>query len=85
MSGDQHRQGALRPTVVVFGCGGVGLSAIQGARLVGARRIIAVDPLESKLEYARHFGATHTVNAGDDPVAAVRELSGGWVRTTVSR
>ena len=65
-------------TVVVFGCGGVGLSAIQGARLVGARRIIAVDPLESKLEYARHFGATHTVNAKDDPVAAVRELSGGW-------
>ncbi|MBP6229907.1 MAG: zinc-binding dehydrogenase, partial [Pseudomonadales bacterium] len=63
---------------VVFGCGGVGLSAIQGARLVGASRIIAVDTLESKLEYARHFGATHTVNAKDDPVAAVRELSGGW-------
>ncbi len=54
------------------------LSAIQGARLVGARRIIAVDPLESKLEYARHFGATHTVNAKDDQVAAgVRRLSGG--------
>lgn len=65
-------------TVVVFGCGGVGLSAIQGARLVGAKRIIAVDMLESKLEYARHFGATHTVNAKDDPVAAVKELTGGW-------
>jgi S-(hydroxymethyl)glutathione dehydrogenase/alcohol dehydrogenase len=65
-------------TVAVFGCGGVGLSAIQGARLVGAKRIIAVDLLESKLEYARHFGATHTVNAKDDPVAAVKELTGGW-------
>ncbi len=65
-------------TAVVFGCGGVGLSVIQGARLVGARRIIAVDMLDSKLEYARHFGATHTVNAKDDPVAAVKELTGGW-------
>ena len=64
-------------TVVVFGCGGVGLSAIQGARLVGAKRIIAVDTLDAKLEYARHFGATDTVNAKDDPVAAVRELTGG--------
>ena len=70
----------VRPgsTVAVFGCGGVGLSAIQGARLVGARRIIAVDMLESKLGYARHFGATHTVLAGDDAVAAVIEASGGW-------
>lgn len=65
-------------TVVVFGCGGVGLSVIQGARLVGARRIIAVDMLDSKLEYARHFGATHTVNAKDDPVAAVKDLTDGW-------
>lgn len=65
-------------TVVVFGCGGVGLSVIQGARLVGARRIIAVDMLDSKLEYARHFGATHTVNAKDDPLAAIKDLTGGW-------
>lgn len=64
-------------TVAVFGCGGVGLSAIQGARLVGAKRIIAVDMLDSKLEYARHFGATHTVNAKDDPVAAIKEMTGG--------
>lgn len=65
-------------TVAVFGCGGVGLSVIQGARLVGARRIIAVDLLDSKLEYARHFGATHTVRADGDAVAAVRELADGW-------
>ena len=70
----------VRPggTVAVFGCGGVGLSAIQGARLVGAKRIIAVDMLEAKLEYARHFGATHTVNAADNPVEAIKELTGGW-------
>lgn len=70
----------VRPggTVAVFGCGGVGLSAIQGARLVGAKRIIAVDMLEAKLEYARHFGATHTVNAAENPVEAVKELTGGW-------
>ncbi len=70
----------VRPgaTVAVFGCGGVGLSAIQGARLVGAKRIIAVDMLDSKLEYARHFGATHTVNAAEDPVEAVKQLADGW-------
>jgi S-(hydroxymethyl)glutathione dehydrogenase/alcohol dehydrogenase len=64
--------------VAVFGCGGVGLAAIQGARLVGARQIIAVDRVDSKLDYARHFGATHTLNAKDDPVAAVQELTAGW-------
>ncbi|HLS82453.1 MAG TPA: Zn-dependent alcohol dehydrogenase [Steroidobacter sp.] len=65
-------------TVAVFGCGGVGLAAIQGARLVGARQIIAVDLADHKLEYARRFGATDCVNAGEDPVAAVKALTGGW-------
>ena len=65
-------------TVAVFGCGGVGLSIIQGARIGGARQIIAVDMFDSKLEMARAVGATHTVNSGnDDPVKAVRELTGG--------
>ncbi len=68
----------LGATVAVFGCGGVGLAAIQGARLVGAKRIIAVDMLDAKLDYARQFGATHTVNAKEDAVAAVKELTGGW-------
>lgn len=46
-------------SVVVFGCGGVGISAIQGARIAGASAILAVDMVESKLEQAKHFGATH--------------------------
>lgn len=46
-------------SVVVFGCGGVGISAIQGARIAGASAILAVDTVESKLEQAKHFGATH--------------------------
>ena len=66
--------------VAVIGCGGVGLSVIQGARLQHARQIIAVDVNPKKLEQARQFGATHTVNAGDgDPVAQVRTLTeDGW-------
>ena len=50
-------------TVAVIGCGGVGLNAIQGSALAGARTIVAVDVLDNKLEMARRFGATHTVNA----------------------
>jgi S-(hydroxymethyl)glutathione dehydrogenase / alcohol dehydrogenase len=65
-------------TVAVFGCGGVGLSIVQGARIGGARQIIAVDVFASKLELARRLGATHAVDAGqDDPVEAVRTLTGG--------
>ena len=67
-------------SVAVFGVGGVGLSAVQGAYLSGARQIIAVDLLEAKLGTAREFGATHGVNASEeDPVAAVQRLSGGGV------
>jgi len=65
-------------TVAVFGCGGVGLSIVQGARIGGARQIIGVDIFESKLEMARRVGATHVVNsAQDDPVKTVRALTGG--------
>jgi S-(hydroxymethyl)glutathione dehydrogenase/alcohol dehydrogenase len=67
-------------SVAVFGCGGVGLSIIQGARSGGARQIIALDRFDSKLEFAKQFGATHTVNTSDvDAVEAVRELSKGGV------
>jgi S-(hydroxymethyl)glutathione dehydrogenase/alcohol dehydrogenase len=67
-------------TVAVIGCGGVGLSAINGAAIAGAARIIAVDMVPSKLELARKFGATDVVNAKDnDPVQAVQELTGGGV------
>ncbi len=66
--------------LAVIGCGGVGLNAIQGARLVGASRIIAVDLNPAKLERAREFGATDVVDASaDDPVEAVLSLSDGGV------
>ncbi|MBV8537987.1 MAG: Zn-dependent alcohol dehydrogenase [Alphaproteobacteria bacterium] len=74
------RTAGLQPgqTVAVFGCGGVGLSIIQGARIAGARQIIGVDMFASKLETARRLGATHFVDASqDDPVKAVRKLAGG--------
>jgi S-(hydroxymethyl)glutathione dehydrogenase/alcohol dehydrogenase len=65
-------------TVAVFGAGGVGLSAIQGARIGGARMIIAVDVVESKLATARELGATHVVDASShDPVQAIIDLTGG--------
>ena len=57
-------------TVAVIGAGGVGLNAIQGAAIAGAARIIAIDVLDDKLEAARSFGATHTVNAKTDDLAA---------------
>ena len=66
--------------VAVFGAGGVGLAAIQGARIGGARMIIAVDTVDSKLATARELGATHTVNAkADDPVKAIRAMTRGGV------
>jgi S-(hydroxymethyl)glutathione dehydrogenase/alcohol dehydrogenase len=65
-------------SVAVWGAGGVGLSAIQGARIAGARMIIAVDVVESKLAFAREMGATHIVDGSSrDPVDAVKELTGG--------
>jgi S-(hydroxymethyl)mycothiol dehydrogenase len=65
-------------SVAVIGCGGVGDAAVMGARLAGARRIIAVDVDDRKLEWARGVGATHTVNSREsDPVEAVRELTEG--------
>jgi S-(hydroxymethyl)glutathione dehydrogenase/alcohol dehydrogenase len=72
----------VRPgeTVAVLGCGGVGLAAINGAAIAGAGRIIAVDVVGSKLNLAKHFGATDVVNAKDgDTVAQVMELTKGGV------
>ncbi len=67
-------------TVAVIGCGGVGDAAIAGANLMGARRIIAVDRDERKLEWAREFGATHTVLVGEgtDVVAEIQALTDGF-------
>ncbi len=72
----------VRPgeSVVVFGLGGVGLSAVMGAKLAGAYPIIAVDTQPAKFELAQRLGAGHTLNALDgDPVKAVRALTGGGV------
>jgi S-(hydroxymethyl)glutathione dehydrogenase / alcohol dehydrogenase len=67
-------------TVAVIGCGGVGLSIIQGCRIAGANRIIAVDTLPWKLELASKVGATDTVNGLDgDAVEAVQALTSGGV------
>jgi S-(hydroxymethyl)mycothiol dehydrogenase len=65
-------------SVAVIGCGGVGDAAIAGAALAGASIIIAIDRDDTKLDWAKDLGATHTVNASSvDPIAAVRDLTGG--------
>jgi S-(hydroxymethyl)mycothiol dehydrogenase len=65
-------------SVAVIGLGGIGLAALQGAKIAGADRLIAVDVAPSKLEWASRFGATDVVDAvADDPVDAVRALTGG--------
>jgi S-(hydroxymethyl)glutathione dehydrogenase / alcohol dehydrogenase len=67
-------------TVAVIGCGGVGLNVVQGAAIAGASKIIAVDLLDNKLDYASSFGATHLVNGSNgDAVEQVRDLTGGGV------
>ena len=66
-------------TVAVIGCGGVGDAAVLGARLAGAKTIIAVDVDDRKLAWAREFGATHTINSRNaDAVEGIRELTGGF-------
>jgi S-(hydroxymethyl)glutathione dehydrogenase/alcohol dehydrogenase len=78
--GGAVRAGGVRPenSVVVIGCGAVGLSAVQGARLAGATTIVAVDLNPLKLELAETVGATHVVDArSDDPVRIVRGLTHG--------
>ena len=77
---------AARPgmRVAVFGCGGVGLNVIQGAALVGASRIIAVDIYDHKLEFAYKFGATDVINSREvEPVEAIKELTGDGVDMAV--
>ena len=65
-------------SAAVFGCGGVGLNAIQGCAIAGATTIIAVDLLDNKLDMAREFGATHTVNSSrEDPTERIVELTDG--------
>jgi Zn-dependent alcohol dehydrogenase len=74
----RHAKIEAGSNVLVIGCGGVGLNAIQGAMLSGARVIIAADILDNKLEMAKTFGATHTINTNtnEDPVKKVKEITG---------
>jgi S-(hydroxymethyl)glutathione dehydrogenase/alcohol dehydrogenase len=79
-AGAAMRTAGIQPgqTVAVFGCGGVGLSIIQGARIAGAKQIIAVDQFDSKLEMAKTVGATQTVNSTtEDAIEGVRRHTGG--------
>lgn len=65
-------------SVVIIGCGGVGLSAVQGARIAGAEPIVAIDPVGEKLDLARSLGATDVVDArSDDPIGEVFDITGG--------
>jgi S-(hydroxymethyl)glutathione dehydrogenase/alcohol dehydrogenase len=64
-------------SVAVFGCGGVGLNVIQGARIAGAQRIVAIDTVQGKLEMAKQFGATDTLLSTEDPVKALKKMTGG--------
>ena len=74
----RHAMVEAGSSVVVVGVGGVGLNAVQGARLAGAKTIIAVDLLDNKLQMATQFGATHIINASrEDVVKRVREITGG--------
>ena len=65
-------------SIVIYGCGGVGLSAVMGAKLAGAGKLIAVSRSQYKLDMAKELGADHVVNPNDgDPAAKVKELTGG--------
>jgi alcohol dehydrogenase (nicotinoprotein) len=64
-------------TVVIFGIGGIGINAVQGARYAGAKNVIAVDPLENKREKAMELGATHAFGTADEALAAIVELTRG--------
>jgi len=64
-------------SVAVFGCGGVGLSVIQGARIAGAEKIIAIDTLQPKLEMAKKFGATDAILYSEDPTKALKKMTSG--------
>jgi len=70
-------------TVVVAGVGGIGANAIQGAKLAGAKRIIAIDPLENKREKAMDFGATHTAESFDAALPLVQDITWGTMANKV--
>ena len=73
-----HPRAKAGLSVAIFGCGGVGISAIQGAKLLNASKIIAVDLSNEKLQFSRQFGATHTINTKDEnPTNKILDLTNG--------
>jgi len=79
-----HRAGVeAGDTVVVVGIGGIGINAVQGAKMAGAKRVVAVDPLEFKREKAMEFGATHTFASMEEAFPAVQELTWGQMADKV--
>ena len=70
-------------TVVVVGIGGIGMNAVQGAKMAGATRVIAIDPIEFKREKAMEFGATHTFASMEDAMASVTEMTVGQMADKV--
>jgi S-(hydroxymethyl)glutathione dehydrogenase/alcohol dehydrogenase len=83
--GSATKRAAVGPgdTVVVVGIGGIGINAVQGAAMAGARHVIAVDPLEFKREKAMEFGATHTFASMEEAFPAVQEISWGMMADKV--
>ncbi len=70
-------------TVAVVGVGGIGANAIQGAKLAGAKRVIAIDPVEFKREKAMEFGATHTFSSMEEALPGIQELTWGTMANKV--
>ncbi len=83
--GSAANRGGVRfgDTVVVVGIGGIGINAVQGARVAGATQIVAVDPIEFKREQAMEFGATHTFSSMEDALPHVLEMTHGHMADVV--
>ncbi len=83
--GSATSRAEVRPgdTVVVVGIGGIGINAVQGAAMAGAKRVIAVDPVEFKREKAMEFGATHTFASMEEAMPAVADLTIGQMADKV--
>ena len=83
--GSATNRAAVSPgdTVVVVGIGGIGINAVQGAAMAGARNVIAVDPIEFKREKAMEMGATHTFTSMEDAFPAVQDMTTGYMAEKV--
>ncbi len=83
--GSATNRAAVTPgdTVIVVGIGGIGINAVQGAKMAGAKHVIAIDPVEFKREKAMEFGATHTFSSMEEAVAPVTELTWGQMADKV--